>query len=74
MFYHIIGLPFLEAKAEPLVGVILIVGLILMVLDLDEIRIHSSWVKGEGDEGIDGGGFREEFESPRLESFLINNH
>lgn len=34
---HLVGLPLLEAKANPLVRVILIIRLIFVILDLDEI-------------------------------------
>ncbi len=44
--------------------IVLIVSLIFMVLDLDEVTIDGSRVKGERDESIDGGGFGNDFEGP----------
>lgn len=37
MLCHLVGLPLLEAKANPLVRVVLIIRLIFVILDLDEI-------------------------------------
>lgn len=37
MLGHLVGLPLLEAKANPLVRVILIIRLVFVILDLDEI-------------------------------------
>ena len=61
---NIVGLPLLEAEARALVRVVLVVGLVLVVLDLDEVRVDSVRVKGERDEGVDRGGLGDEFEGP----------
>lgn len=37
MLSHLVGLPLLEAKANPLVRVILIIRLVFVVFDLDEV-------------------------------------
>ena len=66
MLHDGIGLPLLEAEAQPLVGVVLVVGLVLVVLELDEIAVDGGGVKGEGDEGVDGGGLGDDFEGPAL--------
>ena len=62
--HHLISLPLLETEPQPLMTVIFIVGLILVVLDLDKVAVYRSGVKGEGDEGVDGGGFGDDFEGP----------
>ena len=64
MLHDLIRLPFLEAEAQTLMRVVLIVGLILVVLDLDEVAVDGGRVEGEGDEGVDGGGFGNDFEGP----------
>ena len=46
--------------------IILIISLILVIFYLDEIGVGSGGVEGEGDEGIDGGGFGDDFEGPGL--------
>lgn len=46
--------------------VVLVVGLILVVFDLDEVGVDGVGVEGEADEGVDGGGFGNEFEGPGL--------
>lgn len=53
MFSHLISLPLLEAKANPLVRVILIIRLVFVILDLYEIRIDSIRVKRERNKRID---------------------
>ena len=47
-------------------GVVLAVRLILMVLDLDEVRVDCGGVEGEGDDGVDGGGLDVLGERPSL--------
>ena len=66
VLHDFVCLPFLEAKAYALVAVVLIVGLILVVLDADEIRVRRCRLEGEGYEGVDYGSFRNAFESPGL--------
>ena len=66
VLHNLVRLPFLEAETQTLVRVVLIVRLILVVLDLDEVAVDGGRVQRQGDEGIDGGGFGNDFESPRL--------
>lgn len=47
--------------------VVLVVGLVFVVLDLDEIGVGGSGVEGEGDQRVDGRGFGEELEGPGLD-------
>jgi len=61
---NIVGLPLLEAETKALVRVVLVVGLILVVLDLDEVRVNGVWVERERDEGVDGGSLWDELEGP----------
>lgn len=46
--------------------VVFVVGLILVVLDLDEVGIDGLGVERKADEGVDGGGFGDEAEGPGL--------
>lgn len=64
VLHDLIGLPLLEAEAETLVRVVLVVGLVFVVLDLDEVAVDGGGVEGEGDEGVDGGGLGDDFEGP----------
>ena len=64
MLHDLIRLPLLEAEAQTLMRVVLIVGLILVVFDLDEVAVDGGRVQGEGDEGVDSGGFGDDFEGP----------
>lgn len=64
MLHDLIRLPLLEAEAEALVRVVLVVGLVFVVLDLDEVAVDGGGVEGEGDEGVDGGGLGDDFEGP----------
>ena len=66
VLHDLIRLPLLEAEPQPLVRVVLVVGLVLVVLDLDEVAVDGSGVEGEGDEGVDGGGFGDDGEGPGL--------
>lgn len=66
VLHDLIGLPFLEAEAEAFVRVVLVVGLILVVLDPDEVGVDRFGIKGQADEGVDGGGFGDDFEGPGL--------
>jgi len=43
--HDLIRLPFLEAESQTLMRIVLIVGLIFMVLDLDEVTIDGSGVE-----------------------------
>ena len=62
--HHLIGLPFLEAEPQPLVTIVLVVSLVLVILDLNKVAVNGRWVERQGDEGVDGGGFGDDFESP----------
>ena len=64
VLHDLIGLPLLEAEPQTLMRVVLIVGLILVVFYLDEVAVDGGRVEGEGDEGVDGGGFGDDFEGP----------
>lgn len=46
--------------------IIFVVGLILVILDLDEVRINSIRVQAQRDEGVDSGSFGDDFERPAL--------
>lgn len=47
-------------------AVIFVIGLIFVILDLDEIGVDGGGVEGKGDESVDGGGFGDEGEGPGL--------
>ena len=66
VLHHLIRLPFLEAEPQTLVRVVLVVRLVLVVLDLDEVAVDGGRVKRKRDERVDGGGFGDDFECPRL--------
>lgn len=65
---HILGdiirLPLLEIEAQALVAVVLVVGLIFMILDLDEVAVDCVWVERERDDGVDFCGLGEDLECP----------
>jgi len=42
---NVVGLPLLEAETSTLVRVVLVVGLVLVVLDLDEVRVNGVWIE-----------------------------
>ena len=42
---NVVGLPLLEAETSTLVRVVLVIGLVLVVLDLDEVRVNGVWVE-----------------------------
>ena len=64
MLHDLIRLPLLEGEAQPFVRVVFVVGLVLVVFDLDEVGVDGGGVEGEGDERVDGGGFGDDFEGP----------
>ena len=45
VLHNLICLPFLEAKPQTLVRVVLVIRLILVVLDLDEVAVDGGWVE-----------------------------
>ena len=53
--------------------VVLAVRLILMVLDLDEVRVDCGGVEGEGDDGVDGGGLEFAGKGPGLNANASEN-
>jgi hypothetical protein len=48
------------------VRVVFIIRLVLVVLDLDEVRVHSVGVEGQRDESVDSGRLGDDLERPRL--------
>ena len=64
MLHHLICLPLLKAETQTLVRIVLVVRLIFVVLDLDEVAVDCGWVERQGDEGVNGGGFGNDFEGP----------
>jgi hypothetical protein len=50
------------------VAVVFVVGLVFVVLDADEVGVFGGRVEGEGDDGVDGGGFGDDAEGPGLAS------
>ena len=47
-------------------AVVLVVGLILVVLHLDKVRVYGVRVEAERDQCVDGGRLGDDFESPGL--------
>lgn len=74
MLHNIIGLPLLKTEPETLVGIIFIVGLVLVVLDLDEVGVFGGGIKGEGDERVDGGSLGNKFEGPGLRRLSVTRY
>lgn len=70
VLHDLIRLPLLEGEADAFVRVVLVVGLVLVVLDSDEVGVFRLRVEGEGDEGVDGSGFGDELEGPGLVFFF----
>lgn len=66
MLHHRIGLPLLEAEPQPLVRIVFVIGLVLVVFDLDEIAVDGVGRESEGHERVDGCGFGDDLESPTL--------
>lgn len=66
MLSDIISLPFLERRPEPLVRVVLVIGLVLVVFDTNEIAIDAPWIERQADESIDDGCFGDDPERPCL--------
>jgi len=66
VLHHGIGLPLLEAEPQPFMRVVLVVGLVFVVFDLDEVVVDGVGREGEGDERVDGGRFGDELECPTL--------
>ncbi len=52
-------------------AVVFVVGLVFVVLDADEVGVFGGRVEGEGDEGVDGGGFGDDAEGPGLRVELV---
>lgn len=66
MLHHRIGLPLLEAEPQALMRIVFVIGLVLVVFDLDELAVDCVRREGEGHERVDGCGFGDDFESPTL--------
>jgi hypothetical protein len=66
MLHHVISLPLLEAKPQPLMTVILIIGLILVILNLHEVAILGRRVQRQRDEPGDSRCLWDQTERPRL--------
>ncbi len=52
-------------------AVVFVVGLVFVVLDADEVGVFGGRVEGEGDDGVDGGGFGDDAEGPGLRVELV---
>ena len=66
VFHDIVRLPFLERETQSFVGVIFVIGLVLVILDADEVRIDRLRIQRQGDEGVDGRRLGNDLERPRL--------
>lgn len=64
VLHHGISLPLLEAEAESLMAVILVIGLIFVILHLDEVAVDGVWREGEGDECVQRRDFGDVFRLP----------
>jgi hypothetical protein len=71
MLHHSIRLPLFETETHSLMTIVLIIRLILVVLHLNEVRIHGVRVETERDQGVDGGCLGDDFESPGLFVFEL---
>ena len=56
----------LERKPNTLVRVVLVVGLVLVVLDLDEVAVDGRRVQTQTDKRVDRGGLWDDLECPAL--------
>lgn len=63
---HIVGLPFLQRKANTLVIIILAAGLVLMVLYSDELAVHSLWIQAQRDQAWERYGLWNQTKGPLL--------
>lgn len=52
-------------------AVVFVVGLVFVVFDADEVGVFGCRVEGEGDKGVDGGGFGDDAEGPGLPVELV---
>lgn len=66
VLHNLVGLPFLEAEAKAFMRVVLVIGLIFVVFDLDEIRVLGGRVQGERHQSVDGGSLRDDLKGPGL--------
>lgn len=66
MLHHSVRLPLLEAETQSLMAVVLVISLVLMVLHLDEVRVHSVRVKTERDQCVDSSRLGNDLEGPGL--------
>lgn len=74
VLHHSVRLPLLEAETQTLVAVVLVVGLILVVLHLDEVRVHRVGVKAERDQCINGGRLGDDLQSEGFKSVQHLRH
>ena len=66
MFHNLISLPLLEREAKTFMRVVFVVGLILVIFQLNEVGVDRRGIEGQGNKSIDRGGLWDELESPRL--------
>ena len=66
VLHNLISLPLLEREAHTLMRVIFVVGLILVILQLNEVGVDSRGIEGQGNESVNRGGLWNEFEGPGL--------
>lgn len=72
-FRDIVRLPFLEWKSKTFMRVVLLICLILVVFDLDKVRVDRRRVEGEGNETGHTRSFGDKAKSPGLQSFEWGN-
>lgn len=66
ILHDVIRLPLLKRRSEAFVRVVFVVGLVLVVLDANEIAVDSGRVKGQANEGVDDSRLGDDLERPRL--------
>ena len=70
MLHNLISLPLLKTESQTLMGIVLVVGLVFVVFYTDEVGVCGGGLEREGDEGVYGGGFGDNFECPGLEGVV----
>ena len=66
MLHNLISLPLLKREASAFMRVVFVVGLILVIFQLNEVGVDSRGIKGQGNKSVNRGGLRDELEGPRL--------
>ena len=66
MLHNLVGLPLFEREANTFMRVVFVVGLILVIFQLNEIRVDSRGIEGQGNKSVDRGGLWDELEGPGL--------